>query len=127
MSVADCMVGHNTQFDRNIMTVEGVRSGRSNIFRRADGSNMPEYCTMRKGKSASKIERTDMATGRVNFKRPRLSELHDHLYGETPDGTHDAMVDVLVCFRCYMAIRWDVVDVLKSSPSFAELWSKHVE
>jgi DNA polymerase III epsilon subunit-like protein len=127
MRIVDCMVGHNTQFDRNIMTVEGVRCGRSNIFRRQDGTNMPEYCTMHKGKSITKIERTNKNTGRIFYKQPRLSELHDHLYDGTPDGTHDAMVDVLVCFRCYMSIRWNEEDVLETSPEFIELWNQHIK
>lgn len=126
-NAADCMVGHNTQFDRNIVSVEGIRHGFTKIFRSTDGSNKPEYCTMQKGKTITKIEKINQTTGRTYFKQPRLAELHDYLYGDTPEGTHDAMVDVLVCLRCYMAIRWDVADVLESSPDFARVWEAHIE
>lgn len=125
--VADCMVGHNTQFDRNIISVESVRCGIPNIFKRSDGTSMPEYCTMQKGKSITEIERVNNKTGKTYFKQPRLSELHEHLFGDTPEGTHDAMVDVLVCFRCYMAIRWGVEDVVETNHLFAKFWNSYIE
>ena len=126
INASGCTVGHNTQFDRDIVSVEVIRNGFANLFRRGKGG-MPEFCTMQKGKSITKIEKINQATGRTYFKQPRLSELHDHLYGDTPEGTHDAMVDVLVCLRCYMAIRWDVEDVLETSPEFAKVWEAHIE
>jgi DNA polymerase III epsilon subunit-like protein len=40
------------------------------------------------------------------FKKwPKLSELYFALFGETPDGLHNSMMDVLVCLRCYLKMR----------------------
>jgi len=38
-------------------------------------------------------------------KWPKLSELYFALFGETPDGLHNSMMDVLVCLRCYLKMR----------------------
>ena len=40
-----------------------------------------------------------------DFKYPRLSELHNVLFGAVPENLHNAMVDVLVCLRCFLKIR----------------------
>ena len=119
----DCIVGHNVRFDKDIVSVEGIRHGIFDIFAGPiggpTGKNMPEYCTMMKGKAICGIEVVHVATGRTYFKQPRLTELHDQLFGMTPEGTHNALVDVLVCLRCYMTIRWAASDIVESSPSFA--------
>lgn len=40
------------------------------------------------------------------FKKfPRLSELHETLFGNTPENLHNSLIDVLVCMRCFMKIR----------------------
>lgn len=42
---------------------------------------------------------------RSYVKYPKLSELHSHLFGYVPDNLHNAMMDVLVCLRCFLKIR----------------------
>ena len=44
------------------------------------------------------------ASGKIYHKFPTLSELHEHLFGFTPNNTHDSMSDVLICFRCYYVL-----------------------
>jgi DNA polymerase-3 subunit epsilon len=51
--------------------------------------------------------------GRVAFiqkprqykKFPRLSELHNTLFGSIPENLHNSLIDVLVCLRCFLKIR----------------------
>ena len=38
---------------------------------------------------------------KVTYKFPKLSELHQHLFGFVPENLHDAQVDVETCLRCY--------------------------
>jgi DNA polymerase III epsilon subunit-like protein len=37
-----------------------------------------------------------------NFKYPKLSELHEVLFGYVPDNLHDSLIDIFVCLRCYL-------------------------
>jgi len=38
-------------------------------------------------------------------KFPRLSELHQVLFGNVPENLHNSLIDVLVCLRCFLKIR----------------------
>lgn len=38
-------------------------------------------------------------------KFPKLSELHEHLFGYVPEDLHNALVDTMVCLRCFLKIR----------------------
>lgn len=38
-------------------------------------------------------------------KFPRLSELHQILFGSIPDNLHNSLIDVMVCLRCFLKIR----------------------
>lgn len=42
---------------------------------------------------------------RVFKKFPKLSETHNYLFGYIPENLHNAMVDVLVCLRCFLKLR----------------------
>ena len=139
ISNTDCVVGHNVRFDRDMVCAEAFRCGLGNLFERTDNdksaeckvrsklSRIPEYCTMLKGKDVAKIERISKTNGRIYYKNPTLTELHMKLFGSAPEGTHDAVVDVLVCLRCYMNIRHNGVDVCTDSPSVRRLWASQLE
>jgi len=38
-------------------------------------------------------------------KFPKLSELHQKLFGSVPENLHNSLVDVFVCLRCFLKIR----------------------
>jgi DNA polymerase III epsilon subunit-like protein len=38
-------------------------------------------------------------------KFPKLSELHNHLFGYVPENLHNALIDTIVCLRCFLKIR----------------------
>ncbi len=42
---------------------------------------------------------------RTFVKFPKLSELHNYLFGYVPENLHNSMMDVLVCLRCFLKIR----------------------
>lgn len=42
---------------------------------------------------------------RTNYKWPKLTELHEKLFGELPAVSHNSMADVNACLRCYLKMR----------------------
>ena len=96
---ADCIVGHNICFDKNMLIVECVRHKTPHYFSN-NGWRKAELCTMRHFVIDCAIERIDVK-GKKYFKFPTLVELHKHLFNIKPKNAHDAMADVLICLRCY--------------------------
>ena len=46
--------------------------------------------------------------GKKYIKYPKLIELHKHYFNEEVNGLHNALTDVLVCFRCYYKMEHDI-------------------
>ena len=69
-------------------------------------NNVEIYCTMKSGKNLCNImvkpaNKIDATTGaeiesKTYKKFPKLSELHEFLFNETPKNLHDSMVDTIV-------------------------------
>ena len=111
---ADVIVGHNIEFDKKLLMVE---FGRNKIFHNfyVNRVKKAEYCTMKnsidlcKLTYPPKIDSMD-ANKAIRYKYPKLVELYIYLFNYTPNNLHDAMIDVLICLRCYcvMAHRFDI-------------------
>lgn len=99
---ADVIVGHNLSFDKRIIMVECMRNKIQQYFN-FKKDKKPEYCTMKNSVDICKIEKLT-PDGEKYFKYPRLSELYIHLFGETPKGTHNSIIDVIICLRCYVKL-----------------------
>jgi len=99
---ADMIVGHNISFDKRLIMVECIRS---KIYQKFTVKSVrkEEYCTMKKGTDVCQITATS-PSGETYLKFPTLSELHQKLFDYKPEGTHNALVDVLICLRCYLKI-----------------------
>lgn len=108
------IVAHNISFDQTIIEIE---IHRNNEILKQNGidalrlfnslynkiNNIELYCTMKIGKNICNItvERADGKTG--NYKKfPKLSELHEKLFGTVPDNMHDAYVDTMACLKCFL-------------------------
>jgi len=92
----DLLVGHNVSFDKRMVMVEGIRNKiRMNI--------QDTYCTMKQSTEICKIER-EFPDGTKYFKYPALSELYEHLFNHIPKNTHNALIDILICMRCFCKI-----------------------
>jgi len=88
-SRAEIAVAHNIGFDRPVILCESIRY--------AVPQNLPPMdCTMAIGRDVCKIPKGD------GFKRPSLSELYRHLFGEVFTDQHDALADSNACLRCYV-------------------------
>jgi DNA polymerase III epsilon subunit-like protein len=42
----------------------------------------------------------------VQYKSPKLIELHKYFYKYAPNNLHNSLVDVFVCFRCYYQLKY---------------------
>lgn len=115
---SDVIVAHNIDFDMKMILIELERN-RLEILKRSpecmtifnptyeELKGVEHYCTMRKGTIIAHIIVESKIPGRPpSLKWPRLIELYGKLFdNETVNGLHNAMVDVLVCLRCYMKMR----------------------
>lgn len=85
------LVAHNILFDINVLGAEFLRSNISTNF-----MNLAQICTMKSG-----IE----FCGLANRKFPKLTELHRQLFNTDFEGAHDALADVLACYRCFFEMK----------------------
>jgi DNA polymerase III epsilon subunit-like protein len=90
-ALAKCsaIVAHNIAFDVNVVMSEAYRYGRENLLNLIKSKK--HICTMQKGKEVLNIK-----------KYPKLSELYKALYNLELQGAHNALVDTMCCFKCYI-------------------------
>ena len=94
LNQADCMVGHNLDYDLHIVGAEYVRLGYDSriMFAR------PTLCTMQATIQFRNIP------GRFGPKWPKLMELYTKLFGQEFDGAHDAMADIVATKDCFFEL-----------------------
>lgn len=92
----DChtLVAHNIDFDYRVVGAELIRTGI-----KAGRRIGKQVCTMQ-----SSTDLCAIPGSYGKYKWPKLTELHETLFGESFDGAHEAMVDVLACGRCYFEL-----------------------
>ncbi len=84
LNTTDVVVGHNIEYDEQVIRDELARIGRP-----GDYQPIKSVCTMRSSTEYCKLQ------GRgFSFKAPKLSELHKFLFDTWFEGAHDAMIDV---------------------------------
>ncbi len=94
LNQADCVVGHNLDYDLHIVGAEYVRLGYDSriMFAR------PTLCTMQATIQFCNIP------GRFGPKWPKLMELYTKLFGQEFDGAHDAMADIIATKDCFFEL-----------------------
>lgn len=94
LNQADCVVGHNLDYDLHIVGAEYVRLGYDSriMFAR------PTLCTMQATIQFCNIP------GRFGPKWPKLMELYSKLFGQGFDGAHDAMADIRATKDCFFEL-----------------------
>jgi DNA polymerase III epsilon subunit-like protein len=123
----DMVVGHNVEFDINIVRVELLRlicekniphkelnSQKHNLYFITNLQNV--FCTMRESVEFCNIQATDKS-GKPYLKFPKLTELHQKLFNSTPNNLHNSMVDILVTLRCFIKMKYDM-DILTNCRRF---------
>jgi len=112
---ADVIVAHNLHFDRNMLLAEMDRLRRRQGFEVFEEyiqnlyANKKEFCTGKFGADVCQISAVNKM-GKEYYKMPKLNALYTHLFGYAPDESklHDALMDVVICMRCFYKIRYDV-------------------
>jgi len=112
----DCVVAHNLEFDKQMIQIEIQRNmnrmtnkyfymmlffndNYSSIF------NIDTYCTMK-----TNIEFCSIYFQNSKKKKyPKLIELYQKLFNETPENLHNSLIDVLVCLRCFLKRRFEII------------------
>ena len=138
----DLIVGHNIEFDINIIRVELLRlicnnatecnetecnetecnetecneteKRKQQLFTICNFKNI--FCTLQETIDFCNIQAIDKF-GRPYKKFPKLIELHNKLFDETPKNLHNSMIDILITLRCFMKIKYDI-DILTNCRSF---------
>lgn len=108
------IIAHNLKFDKTMIEVECIRN---KINKSLSDYRKLEYCTMRNGKELCNISRMNHITQKMDLKLPKLIELHEWLFKETPENLHNSLIDVLVCFRCFFAMIYNV-DIITINSEF---------
>jgi DNA polymerase III epsilon subunit-like protein len=122
----DIVVGHNIQFDKRMVAVELYRHNMKNCFYK-NGLPIPDYCTMKRTTDICKLPAINKKTGETYNKYPTLTELHTYLFGQPPRGTHNAIADVMICLRCFIALveKYDIVEDREVKLVFRSLYNSY--
>ena len=103
---ADLLVGHNIQFDLNIVAAEFYRLKKYNECVLAPRTinkilkiffAKPTRCTMKEGANYTKIE----VPYKDEYKWPKLAELYRYFYGKDFKGAHNALDDIRATRDCF--------------------------
>lgn len=104
--MCDYLVAHNLEFDKKMIQVECFRHHLPVSY--AWGRRkVKEYCTMKRTRTYCGIKATNRRD-EPYIRYPKLSELHDVLLDSHQlKSLHDSMVDVIVCFRCFVIYHFE--------------------
>ena len=103
----DVLVGHNINFDYNMLKTVMMRNASS--YTPEDIkllASRRKYCTARETYGYCNIQTVNSA-GEKYIKYPTLAELYEKLFHEKPKNLHNSMNDVLITLRCLVKFRFD--------------------
>lgn len=110
------MASHNMSFDYNVVGSEMIRADMKSD-RRPD-----RICTKEVGTAYCKIpfstQQRRYPGSKENYKWPKLSELHQKLFGRDFEGAHDALTDVRALKDCFFELaRIGVIKLNQTVPN----------
>lgn len=88
------LVAHNIAFDEKIIGAEFLRNGMRNSV-----ASKSKICTMERTTDFCAIE------GPYGYKWPKLSELHQKLFGVGFEEAHNAAVDINATAKCFWELK----------------------
>ena len=137
----DLIVGHNLSFDVNMLKMEIMRLIQTSVYFEKlcledflekliiestnstnNNSNNKHFCTMQASIAFCDIKVIDKK-GKEYIKFPKLSELHEKLFGNKPKNLHNSLHDVLICLRCFYQIEYKK-DLLVENKKVRDLFAK---
>jgi DNA polymerase-3 subunit epsilon len=110
------IVGHNIQFDINMVKVEllrviyqtsineSVEEMKYNLHYISNCKNI--YCTLKESIDFCNIKIINKS-GKEYLKYPKLIELYQKLFDCLPNNLHNSFIDVLVTLRCFMKLKYN--------------------
>lgn len=125
----DFIVGHNIDFDINMIIVEIYRSALNPKNSHIKEINLPiivrlqymnRYCTMKNSIELCNIKKLSKTNGKEYVKYPTLTETYHKLFNETPNNMHNALNDIYACFRCFYKLKYKK-DVCQVDTQFNKL------
>lgn len=114
LKYCDYIVGHNIEFDINMIKAELMRLN-MNITKNMNlyynylefiSTCKKFYCTMQESVDLCAIKQKNKQ-GKEYFKYPKLIELHQKLFNSSPKGLHNSLNDILICLRCFYKIKFN--------------------
>jgi DNA polymerase III epsilon subunit-like protein len=104
----DLLIGHNIQFDLNMVYAELLRHKDDIGGLQPLLANKRTYCTMKETTQFCCLESPYYGKNYNKLKPPKLVELYEKLFNEAPTLTlHNSLNDVIVTMRCYMKFKYD--------------------
>ena len=130
----DRLVGHNIEFDLNMIKVEisriinenqvtseQLKSYKYNLHFLNNYKNIS--CTLKDSIKFCNIQVINKS-GKPYLKYPKLIELHNKLFNETPNNLHNSFNDILVTLRCFMKLKHGI-DLIDNCMAFKK-YSKQI-
>ncbi len=130
---ADLIVAHNMTFDHKMIQVEALRNmiihppGYAGWYSKliiwqkiANCKKM--FCTMQETVDICCLK-AKYKTGKEYVKFPTLAELHEYYFGYKPNDLHNALVDVMVCARCFHMLKFGK-DICENNLKFRRFVNK---
>jgi DNA polymerase III subunit epsilon len=88
------IVGHNIEFDANVIAAESLRAGMVLPIQ-----SYQKKCTMKSSIRLCKLKRG------AGYKNPTLAELHYFLFGLSFPDSHRALGDARACMKCFFELK----------------------
>ena len=129
------IIGHNIEFDINMLLITIIRLARKykdideeesnkwiQYYNILYGTWRTKYiCTMFSTIKLCNIWKKRTNSEALYLKYPKLSELHTKLFIEDVKGLHNSLIDVFVCLRCYYFLEYNI-DLKCTSKTYRELY-----
>jgi DNA polymerase III epsilon subunit-like protein len=123
----DKLIGHNIEFDINMLKVELLRIINKNLsspeqikLYKYDLHYLTNYknicCTLKDSIEFCNIQLINKS-GKPYLKYPKLIELHEKLFNTLPNNLHNSFNDILVTLRCFMKLKHNI-DLIENCKKF---------
>lgn len=123
----DQLIGHNIEFDINMIKVELLRIINKKLYSpeqiklyKYDFHYLLNYknicCTLKDSIVFCNIQLMDK-NGKPYLKYPKLIELHEKLFNKLPNNLHNSFNDILVTLRCFMKLKHNI-DLIDNCKTF---------
>lgn len=97
LAKATCLVAHNFSFDEKIVGAEFLRNGQANRL-----AGLRSICTMQQSTDFCRIPSNSPYS---RYKWPRLTELHQKLFGKDFEEAHNAAADIAATAKCFWELK----------------------